>query len=368
MSDWKVADSEIAKINEGLTKVRLMRRGGSLSLRATLPKKGKVAGNAQQTVPLGIKLNSSQPPKVKSTIRNIARQKAMELEIQILQGSFDWSKWSKVDAGEEDDQQLAGYWIDRAFASKANEVSVETLANAYKQPFSLLPRDLPITEETIISVVESNSAPKTRTRRGLCLAYAFLAKFAGVPIDLGTLGKGYKPKPIDQKLVPTAEQIIEEWERLTKPEAKWMWAVLATYGCRPHELWHADISTLEMEGRPIRITGGKTGARMAYPFPMEWVDRFNIGNKCLREIPPGLGNKRLSSIPGELFKRQGCKYGAKYLRHAFAVRTEVAGFPGAFIARWQGHSQAVHDEVYQRSIGSALDAEIAIKFGGTKAV
>jgi integrase len=78
---------------------------------------------------------------------------------------------------------------------------------------------------------------------------------------------------------------IEEWlDQVMEEDPLWSWvfAMIATYGLRPHEVWHIDglpdrhgLITVGVAARHIKVT--KTGFRAAVPLPAEWVERYRLG-------------------------------------------------------------------------------------------
>jgi hypothetical protein len=87
-----------------------------------------------------------------------------------------------------------------------------------------------------------------------------------------------------RRRIPTTVA-IQEWLDLVMEEDPlwgWVFAMVATYGLRPHEVWHIDnlpdakgLITIGVAARHIRVT--KTGFRVAMPLPAEWVDRYQLG-------------------------------------------------------------------------------------------
>ena len=78
---------------------------------------------------------------------------------------------------------------------------------------------------------------------------------------------------------------IEEWlDQVIDEDPLWGWvfAMVATYGLRPHEVWHIDglpdeygLITIGVAARHIKVT--KTGFRAAVPLPATWVERYQLG-------------------------------------------------------------------------------------------
>ena len=78
---------------------------------------------------------------------------------------------------------------------------------------------------------------------------------------------------------------IESWlDQVMEEEPLWGWvfAMVATYGLRPHEVWHIaelpdanGLISIGVAARHIKVT--KTGFRVALPLPAEWVERYQLG-------------------------------------------------------------------------------------------
>ena len=87
-----------------------------------------------------------------------------------------------------------------------------------------------------------------------------------------------------RRRIPSTEA-IEEWlDRVMEEDPLWGWvfAMIATYGLRPHEVWHVDglpdehgLITVGVAARHIKVT--KTGFRAAMPLPARWVERYELG-------------------------------------------------------------------------------------------
>jgi integrase len=87
-----------------------------------------------------------------------------------------------------------------------------------------------------------------------------------------------------RRRIPTTE-VIQEWlDQVMEEEPLWGWVfgMVATYGLRPHEVWHigslADehgLITVGEAAHHIKVT--KTGFRAAVPLPAAWVERYQLG-------------------------------------------------------------------------------------------
>ena len=87
-----------------------------------------------------------------------------------------------------------------------------------------------------------------------------------------------------RRRIPTTEAIQEWLDLVMQVDPLWGWAfaMVATYGLRPHEVWHIEglpdengLITIGVAARHIKVT--KTGFRAAVPLPVEWVERYQLG-------------------------------------------------------------------------------------------
>jgi hypothetical protein len=139
----------------------------------------------------------------------------------------------------------------------------------------------------------------------------------------------------------------------------WAYGVLATYGLRAHEILAIDY---QKSFKPPRyalyidaaITDGtKTGSRIAYPLPPEWVEFFDLAN-VKNSMFMGKMNRdnrlvrELSNYLGERFKTREVGFQPYDLRHRYAIRGHELGVPIDDMARWMGHSVETHTQTYQK--------------------
>jgi hypothetical protein len=92
---------------------------------------------------------------------------------------------------------------------------------------------------------------------------------------------------------------IEEWldaVMVEDPLWGWVFAMIATYGLRPHEVWRIDglpegngLITVGVAARHIKVT--KTGFRAAVPLPAAWAERYGLG---------GVKGKECGAADGQL--------------------------------------------------------------------
>jgi integrase len=227
-----------------------------------------------------------------------------------------------------------------------------------------------------------------------------------------------------RRRIPTTEA-IEEWlDQVMAEDPLWGWvfAMVATYGLRPHEVWHIGslpdehgLITVGDAAHHIKVT--KTGFRAAVPLPAAWVDRYQLGgangeqrlaelrarykpryvNEVGQAFDPARdavkrcdNNERLGAIC--CHKLRSCDAKADFelrhklyawveiapaqggrkaqrrkercvpydLRHAYAIRArEHTTWSYADVAAVMGHSPEVHRRTYLREI-SGEQAKAAV--------
>ena len=221
---------------------------------------------------------------------------------------------------------------------------------------------------------------------------------------------------------------IQEWLDLVMEEDPlfgWVFAMVATYGLRPHEVWHIaelpdaqGMVSIGVAARHIKVT--KTGFRVALPLPASWVERYRLGGdhgeqrleELRRRYVPRFVNEdgmpfdherdlvkrcdnnerlgavcchklRSSDAKAEFELRhklyawvetapaQGKKKAQKRkercvpydLRHAYAIRArETTTWNYADVAAVMGHSPEVHRRTYLSEIsGEQTKASVAMR-------
>ena len=171
-----------------------------------------------------------------------------------------------------------------------------------------------------------------------------------------------------------------------------MFGCIATYGLRPHELWHAE--GIDSQGW-ISIPGDmktKTGEHFAPPVPEGWVERYDLRHNWeqfhgqlnarwtvrfadVSGVKIAVNNVAVSNSLYKEFQRKGLQklwapvadgegmdWVRPYdLRHAYAIRcatsTETADAFDDDMATWMGHGLDVHRRIYLRWLSSSRRKE-----------
>lgn len=209
--------------------------------------------------------------------------------------------------------------------------------------------------EAIYATVRSLDV-NSRSCQVCCTALAAFAEFLHLelPIDLKTLWGNYGAHLTQARDLPADELIVATWEKIPNPAWRYVYAVMATYGLRNHEVFFADYSALTQTQRQptVRVLATtKTGEHEVWPFYPEWVEQFNLAEITLPQIQTDLTRTTLQRIGQRVtsqFRRYELPFSPYDLRHAWAVRTIHVGLPDTVAARMMGHSVAIHTRTYHQ--------------------
>ncbi|PZO45643.1 MAG: integrase [Shackletoniella antarctica] len=314
--------------------------GEKLRLRATLPPKpgAKQTEPSQQRVSLGLPAN---PDGLRR-----AEKEARLLGAQLAAREFDWARWGHV-------APSGPVWVCGA-AIEAFEAhymaaggTVDTWVGDYYKPLRKLPPGAVVTAALLQQLVESTT-PHSRSRVRACVAAGALAKFVGVEFDPKPYRGNYSPTKVAPRDLPTDVAIVEARNNVQNPGWRWVFGMMATYGLRNHEVFHCDLSCFPRV--KVRETT-KTGAREVWPCYPEWAEEWGLEYVKLPNIELDRSNQKIGhSVSAYLSPL--LDFVPYDLRHAWAIRTLLFGWPVELSARQMGHSVDVHTRTYQRWISS----------------
>jgi integrase len=199
------------------------------------------------------------------------------------------------------------------------------------------------------------------------MAYGCLAEFAsrhgGINAadylafkdELKRLKQGYEPEPILPENLPTDDHIVEIWQSIKNPSWRWVYGMLATYGLRPSEIFHLDLSRFTKDIDVLRVESDtKTGARLTYPCHTEWRERFELWEARHPGISAsGRSNEALGKKISQEFRELKIPHKPYALRHAWCIRLALSGVDSGIATKWAGHSIEVHVKTYQQAISEA---------------
>lgn len=342
-------DAVNARLKAGRIGVVVEERGAKLSLRCSLPPRpGSLKVKpCQQRIPLSIHANPAG--------LMVAEAKARQLRNELLMGRFRWEDWIG-----EPEPESASAWVDRYRVKMLAQSGWQELTpekrlrlwhrNYWQFGLKDLAQEAPLSPENLVKAL-ANYRPKTRSRQLARQRLAHFAAFCGVEVDWEVERDGYSLSNV-KRVVPSDRQILEGWA--TIPEGSpWRnaYALMATYGLRPHEVFLGALEWVEGEGgRQIlafRVEKeAKTGARLVPPVPEAWLAQFQISDV---EAPlPNLSGG-YDQRPARQFKRYGIPFTPYSLRHAYSLRCNTSqGFGSTVTAAFMGHSTEVNQRIYQR--------------------
>ena len=328
------------RLKNGGISIRLERSGNTLYLRGTLPPKpgDKHPNNHQQRIPLSRLSIYANPAGIRE-----AEKEAQKVSGLLARKEFTWEPYLRAQI----QPTTIGDWITRFeqdyFSRRGRTPKAQTTWETdYLAVFKRLPAQAGLTGDLLEQVVRE-TPPDTRTRRRWVLACQKLANFAGLTIDLKPLRGNYSHRSVGERTLPTDLQIMHWREQIQNPEWRWVYGILATYGLRPHEVFHLEWSVFPQ----LRVKDGKTGSRLVHPLYPEWVEQWSLQ----QGMPPactGANNRDLGQRVTQAFRRAKIPFSAYALRHCWAIRAIQFNLPIAIAARMMGHSVEVHTQTYHR--------------------
>ena len=207
----------------------------------------------------------------------------------------------------------------------------------------------------------------------------------------GAAEKIRKASSMRVRVIPSDED-LQHWLDRLDPFHQWVFGCIATYGLRPHELWHAE--GIDEQGW-ISIPGDmktKTGEHFAPAVPAVWVQRYGLREHWsafhsqlnarwtvrfaeVSGVMVAVNNVSVSNSLYKEFQRkglaklwapasdgEGMDWVRPYdLRHAYAIRcatsAETADAFDDDMACWMGHGLDVHRRIYLRWLSSSRRKE-----------
>ncbi|MEL6554210.1 MAG: integrase [Cyanobacteria bacterium J06621_11] len=231
----------------------------------------------------------------------------------------------------------------------------QTWEGDYLQSYRKLPPEKQLSVQ-LLTAAAKTIPPNTKQRQRACMAFARLAKFAELDTKRIVALRGrYSSKSVDPRSLPT-DSLIQTWyNSIATPQWRWVFGMLATYGLRPHELFHCDLTDFPTV-RVGRHT--KTGDRFIWPIYPEWAERWQLHDRQMPDFQriESLANAKLGTKVSRRFyvwrliKPDGESLRPYDLRHTFARRCFEFGFSPDFAAKMMGHSPELHSRVYRRWI------------------
>lgn len=331
--------------------MQIEQRGSKLSFRGVFPPKP----DSNHLYPHQQRLSLGIPATPEGLAEAVVLAKI--LAAQLWCKSFSWEHYQTSPSLEPPRNQLE-HWIrefEVYFWAKGGGSTWEKSYYPYLKKLQYLAEQYPqrtpqeLIYQTILSV-----SPHTRSRQLCCTALKVFAQFAGItlPFSIKDLWGTYSQRSLQERLLPS-EEMIEEWhDRITNPRWRFVFAMMATFGLRNHEVFFCDYDNLRRGDNSVRVLEmTKTGSHETWAFPPQWIDKFQLRSGVLPSINTDLTTTTLQRI-GQRVTQQFQRYGIPFrpydLRHAWAVRTIHYGLSDTIAAQMMGHSLAVHHRTYHR--------------------
>lgn len=312
---------------------------GKLYLLANLPRRDGEPGRKPARIPL--RLNDTPAN------HRVAEKRRVVLQKHIDRGIFDWDDWIDRDV-------VTTTWRDAVNALyRKRVVNGRTSENTWEINYMGRLRQADMAKEFSSKSITTFISKWNRDQCSYKEVYYLLqdmcqltgVKFPEMPSPT------YSTALI--RKVPDDVEIIEAVQRASG-EFQWHLGMLATYGLRPHETIKCKF--IDDRHRLQVHDDTKTGFRIVIPFPVEWVDLFDLRNERRRERP-GLSQW----MHAERIKI-AVDWKPYALRHAYAGRLWRFGGNGLdpyTAARLMGHSLKEHTKTYRQFIDPILIAEKA---------
>jgi integrase len=341
-----------AQLKAAKIRVTVRQRGEALYLRATLPPKpgSGHAGNRQYEIPLGLTGSDAGLKR--------AELEAKSLSLAIDLGKFDWSDYLESAAKPEDLLTCDLVKQFKAHYMATHSLKESTWDKHFQPVYGRLPQDQKLSISVLVATAQA-PPNNTRNRKDTCEKLQKLADFAEYKVNLLQYKGNYSQKKVKRRDLPSDEEILLTRDLIPNPAWQWVFGVMATFGCRPHEAWFCEFD--EKNPYELRILEGKTGPRVTRALYPEWVDLWHLWDMRIPKVKINI--EGTYDEYGKRTYRQFTRYNLPLvpydLRHAFAVRgSTVFNLPVASMAALMGHDPIVFLQIYQRWINESQHQQV----------
>lgn len=320
-------------------------KGDRLYLRATFPPKPDTQKTKpfQQRLALGFHAN---PTGIKQ-----AELEARKVGAMLDCKEFSWQPYLKHELHKS--KQLVSDWVAKFeqdyFEHRARTPKTET---TWKKDYWLVLKQLPSDQELTAQLLTEailSTTPDSKSRKRYCMVLQAIANFAGIEYNAKPMAGSYSPKRVSPRDLPEDRLIAEWFAHIRNDSWRWVYGIIATFGLRPHEVFHLDTKELEAGAYILSVLDGKTGARRVWACYPEWVDSFGLRSPSIPEVT-GKDNSSLGERCTQYFRRAGLPFHLYDLRHCWAIRTLEFGLDVSLAAQQMGHSVQVHTDLYHHWI------------------
>lgn len=279
--------------------------------------------------------------------RRTATKQLRTLEQQLEAGTFDWAYWlDDAPNGISWREAIARLYRAKVLLGRTGESTWEI---NYMGRLRQIDPTSACTSETIAAALQRYDRASCSYKE-LFYLLRHVAKLADVAFPEVALPTYNRAQPVR---VPSDAEIVA-WVEAAPDPAGWYLGMMATYGLRPHE-----IESAELIGKDyLQVQDAtKTGFRTVVPLPREWVERFRLRDRRIRERPTDVAKWLSKTTRG-----MGLSWRPYALRHAYAARLWREGGSRLDIytaSRLMGHTPTQHSKTYRAHIQPHLVAEAA---------
>jgi hypothetical protein len=281
-----------------------------------------------------------------------------EMDVAVYGGRFEWPKLN------DSEVKLAGDLFEAFEEWHWAQVRRDTnredyFKSEYRRRFRWFDANKPIDTKLILKVLYAKTKPESRSRQQASMLLSRFARFAGLDHQaIKQAGKGWKASDLNPRVLPTPDEIWEDYEALReKPLLRSGFVLLVTYGIRPHEMVYCSPTGLAAKHPYIHVSNGKTGARDAmrllapgWPTNWQWDGKIPKVNLRKRNGQPR-SNKELGNCIADMYR--GRVQHTLYLyRHHYAAMGFRQNKPVDKVALSMGHSKEIHQRTYRRWINA----------------
>jgi len=319
---------------------------GRLYLLANLPRRDGAPGLQQSRIALRL---DDTPIN-----RRTAAKQLQTLERQIKEGTFTWAYWLDEVAGPITWREaITKLYRARVVLGRTGE---STWQVNYLGRLRQVPQGGACTTASMAKALERYDRA-TCSYKELYYLLRHLSKLIAVPfpeVPVPTYSQA------ELVAVPSDAEILGWVDGAPEP-VRWYWAMMATYGLRPHEIEGATLIERDL----CQVADGtKTGFRTVVPLPREWVERFGLRERRLRPRLEGSTDRpdAVSKWLNKELRRQGLPWKPYALRHAYAARLWREGGSRLDLytaSRLMGHTAIQHAKTYRAHIQPSQIAEAA---------
>jgi integrase len=333
------------KLREYNIGVAIVQRGNRLYLKATLPPKpGSKKDNwHQQDIALGIYANAAGIKRAEAEAKKVGALIALK--------EFNWEPYlrrKRIAPAQLIEDLIKEYKNDYFTRHGDTPKSRGSWTSNEETYLNRLPANEPLTEHIVFDAINKTPA-NTATRQKTCEALSRFVKFSGLSMSIDFRRLAGKVEPKEREL-PDDEEILDWYYKIPDSFAKDIYALLATFGLRPHEIYHLDLLGFQNGEDSVKVlVDTKTGERDTFPLYPEWIDEFSLREIILPEFQTkGKSHRNLGSNLSRMFKRYKIPFTPYDLRHSWARRSIDCGMDPRKAADSMGHKLDTHYEKYNK--------------------